>query len=257
MSRLLSEKVAVIVGGSRGIGLAAARAIASRGAQVLIADLPSASLDRAVAEINSRRGRHSATAIETDVTSAASVRSLARRSIKVAGKVDILVNAAGVMLQGIVGQTRCRDWMRMLDINLLGAVRSSTEFLPSMLARNSGHIVNMVPVGGLVPGDPATIAYDSGYAALIVFTHGLDRQLQGTGIHVSMYVLGLSAPPIGAGRDAGPSPGAAERFTDRLLDGLEHPRFLILADTNDAQSLRRRWGEHELAGRLELALREA
>ncbi|MDQ2944035.1 MAG: SDR family oxidoreductase, partial [Candidatus Dormibacteraeota bacterium] len=181
-----SERVAVIVGGGSGIGRAVAKGLARQGANLVVADIDGPRMDRTVEEVLRLGTSDAAIALSTDVRSDSSVRSLARDSVKSMGRVDIVINAAGVLLQGTLDKVSGGDWTWMLETNLVGAVRTSTAFLPHMTARGSGHIVNVVSYGGLVPGDPMAMPYDTGHAALAVFTEGLANQLRGTGISVSI-----------------------------------------------------------------------
>jgi NAD(P)-dependent dehydrogenase (short-subunit alcohol dehydrogenase family) len=188
------------------------------------------------------------------------VRSLARDAVKAMGRVDILINMAGVLLQGRLDRITSRDWEWMLETNLLGAVRTTTAFLPHMLERGSGHIVNAVSAGGLAPGDPLTIPYDSGHAALAAFTRGLAADLGGTGVNVSLYCTGTKGPRIGQntrsrglGRllrpaDEDQERTASDQAADSLLESLQHPRFLILADPGESAGLQRRWEDFVLSG---------
>lgn len=252
----LGGKVAVIAGGGSGVGKAVAKALARQGANIVVADFDVPRMEKAVEDVLKLGTCDSAIALSTDVSSDASVRSLVRDSIKAMGRVDILVNAAGVLLQGKLDKISSHDWTWMLETNLLGPVRTVTNFLPHMTERGSGHIVNAVSYGGLVPGDPMTIPYDSGHAALAAFTEGLARQLSGTGVFVSLYCPGSKSPRIGKNtrsRGIGRWLGGADQTDDgsRLLDPLvtglvesmHHPRFLILGDPSDADALRARW-EH-------------
>jgi len=250
----LGGKVAVVTGGGSGVGKAIAKALARQGANVVVADFDVPRMERTVEEVLKLGTSESAIALATDVRSDASVRSLVRDSIKAMGRVDILVNAAGVLLQGKLDKISSHDWTWMLDTNLLGPVRTVTNFLPHMSERGSGHIVNAVSYGGLLPGDPVTIPYDSGHAALAAFTEGLVRQLKGTGVFVSLYCPGSKSPRIGQNtrsRGIGRWLGGADQAEDgsRLLDPLvtgliesmHHPRFLILGDPDEAVALQRRW----------------
>ncbi|MDQ6719885.1 MAG: SDR family oxidoreductase [Candidatus Dormibacteraeota bacterium] len=250
----LGGKVAVVTGGGSGVGKAIAKALARQGASVVVADFDVPRMERAVEEVLKLGTSESAIALATDVRSEASVRSLVRDSIKAMGRVDILVNAAGVLLQGKLDKISSHDWTWMLDTNLLGPVRTVTNFLPHMSERGSGHIVNAVSYGGLLPGDPVTIPYDSGHAALAAFTEGLARHLKGTGVFVSLYCPGSKSPRIGQNtrsRGIGRWLGGADQAEDgsRLLDPLvtgliesmHHPRFLILGDPDEAVALQRRW----------------
>jgi len=250
----LGGKVAVVTGGGSGIGKAIAKALARQGANLVVADFDVPRMEKAVDEVLKLGTCESAIALPTDVRSDSSVRSLARDSIKAMGRVDILVNAAGVLLQGKLDKISTHDWSWMLETNLLGPVRTVTNFLPHMTERGSGHMVNAVSYGGLVPGEPTTIPYDSGHAALAAFTEGLARQLSGTGVFVSLYCPGSKSPRIGKNtrsRGIGRLLGGADQGEDstRLLDPLvtgliesmQHPRFLILGDPSDAGALRARW----------------
>src|SRR5260370_23481231 len=94
----------------------------------------------------------------------------------------------------------------MLETNLLGAVRTSLPFLPHMTQRGSGHIVNAVSYGGLLPGDPMTIPYDTGHSALAVFTQSLAQPMRDSDVHVSLFCPGSRSPRI---RQNPPSPGVS------------------------------------------------
>jgi NAD(P)-dependent dehydrogenase (short-subunit alcohol dehydrogenase family) len=249
----LSNKVAVVTGGGSGAGRAVAKAMAKQGANVVIADFDAPRMDRTVEEILKLGTSDSAIALSTDVRSDSSVRSLVRDSIKAMGQVDILVNAAGVLLRGKLERISTKDWSWMLETNLLGAVRTSTAFLPHMSARGSGHIVNAVSYGGLLPGDPMTIPYDTGQGALATFTQALAVHAEGTGVVVSVFCPGSRSPRIGQntrsrgmGRwlnGVGSEEGGRvfDQLALSLIDGLHHPRFLIVGDPAEAAVLQARW----------------
>jgi NAD(P)-dependent dehydrogenase (short-subunit alcohol dehydrogenase family) len=250
----LWRKVAVVTGGGSGVGRAVAKAMARQGANIVVADFDAPRMDRTVAEILKLGTSESALALSTDVRSDASVRSLARDSIKSMGPVDILVNAAGVLLQGKLERITTKDWSWMLETNLLGAVRTSTAFLPHMTERGSGHIINAVSYGGLLPSDPMTIPYDTGHAALATFTQALAKETRGSGVFVSLFCPGSHSPRIGQntrsrgmGRWLGGGVGAEDgtrvfdQLAANLIDGLHHPRFLIAGDPAEADALRARW----------------
>jgi len=250
----LWRKVAVVTGGGSGVGRAVAKAMARQGANIVIADFDTPRMDRTIAEILKLGTSEAAIALSTDVRSDASVRSLARDAIKAMGRVDIVLSAAGVLLQGKLDRISSKDWAWMLETNLLGAVRTSTAFLPHMTERGSGHIVNAVSYSGLLPGDPMTIPYDTGHAALATFTQALAQQTRGSGVFVSLFCPGSRSPRIGQntrsrglGRwlDAGLGAEEGARVFDQLsaslIDGLHHPRFLIVGDPAEADALRARW----------------
>jgi NAD(P)-dependent dehydrogenase (short-subunit alcohol dehydrogenase family) len=240
----LSGKVAVVVGGASGIGRTTANALARQGARVVVADFDSERMERTVEEIL-ELGLADALALSTDVRSDASVRSMAGDAIKAMGEVDILINMAGVLLEGPLDRIKPSDWKWMLQTNLLGAVRTTLALLPHMKGRGSGHIVNTISAGGLEPRDPMTIAYDTGHAALASFTRSLANDLSGTGVNVSLYCTGQTGPRIGQntrsrgmGRLLHPAQDLEEsrpsdQLVDSLIDALHHPRFLVQADKSE------------------------
>lgn len=240
----LSGRVAVVAGGASGIGRIAARALARQGARVVIADFDAERMERTVEEIL-QLGIADSMAIFTDVRSDTSVRSMAADAIKAMGQVDILLNMAGVLLEGPVERIKTSDWKWMLQTNLLGAVRTTMAVLPHMKERRSGHIVNTVSAGGLAPENPMTIAYDTGHAALAAFTRSLAGQLNGSGVNVSLFNTGSGGPRIGQntrsrgmgrllhrGRDIEELSTPREDLVDSLIDAIHHPRFLVLAENN-------------------------
>ena len=257
-SGALSGKVAVVTGAGSGIGRAVALGFARQGADVVVADFDAPRMDHTVEEILRLRTAERSIALSTDVRSDASVRSLASGAIKSMGHVDILVNAAGVLLQGKLDRISTHDWTWMLETNLLGAVRTTSAFLAHMTGRGSGHIIDIVSFGGVHPGDANTIPYDTGHAALAAFTEALAQQTKGTGVHVSLFCLAQKAPKIGQntrsrgiGRWMGdgtpPDVGrqAVEQQASALIEGVHRPRFLIAGDAADLPALERRWGHVE------------
>jgi len=238
----LSGKVAVVVGGASGLGRTVANALARQGARLVIADFDSERMERTVEEIL-ELGIADAMALSTDVRSDASVRSMAGDAIKAMGQVDILINMAGVLLEGPLDRIKPSDWKWMLQTNLLGPVRTTTALLPHMKERRSGHVINTVSADGPAPHDPLTIAYDAGRAALASFTRSLAAELDGTGVNVSLYCTGSKGPRIGentrtrgVGRLLHPDKDLDEaskpsgQLIDSLIDAVHHPRFLVLAE---------------------------
>lgn len=255
-SGALSGKVAVVTGAGSGMGRAVALGFARQGADVVVADFDAPRMERTVEEILRLRTAEKSIAISTDVRSDSSVRSLAHGALKSMGHVDILVNAAGVLLQGKLDRISTHDWTWMLETNLLGAVRTSTAFLGHMTERGSGHIVNVVAFGGVHPDDPNTVPYDTGHAALAAYTQGLAQHVAGTGITVSLFCAGQKSPRLGQNtrsrgvgrwlRDDGPPEAgrqANEQLASVLIEAVHNPRFLIAGDPADQPELERRWGQ--------------
>jgi NAD(P)-dependent dehydrogenase (short-subunit alcohol dehydrogenase family) len=239
----LSGRVAVVVGGASGIGRTVAKALARQGARIVIADFDAARMERTVDEILHLGTADAALALPTDVRNDASARSLAADSVKAMGQVDILINMAGVLLNGPLDRIKPGDWKWMLDTNLLGPVRTTLAFLPHLTERGAGHIINTVSAGALTPRDPLTIAYDTGQVALASFTKSLAAAVSETGVQVSLYCIGSEGPRIGQntrsrglGRllhpadDLEEGSGPSDQPVDSLVEALHSPRFLILGD---------------------------
>ena len=210
----LTGKVAVVVGGASGLGRTVAHALARQGGRVVVADFDQERMERTVEELLRLGSSDAALALATDVRSDSSVKSLAADAIKAMGAVDILVNMAGVFLQGPLARIKPGDWKWMLETNLLGAARTTLAFLPHMVGRGSGHIVNATSSVEA----PTTIAYDGGAAAVAAFTRGLSAEVASKGVHVELYPIGPSGPRIGQ--------NTRTRGMKRLLhprDDLEEP----------------------------------
>lgn len=185
----LSGQVVVVVGGASGIGRTAAKAVAQQGARVVVADIDTQRMERTVDEILHLGTAESALALPTDVRSDGSVRAMAEDAIKAMGRVDIVLNMAGVFLQGPLQKMRTADWRWVFDTNLFGTVRTAMAFVPHMVERGSGHIVNATSAAG----GPTTIPYDSCSAAVIAFTNGLAAELKDKGVTASVFATGSGA----------------------------------------------------------------
>src|SRR5260370_32025288 len=190
-----SQRVAVIVGGGSGLGRAVAKAFAHQGASVVVADFDGPRTDRTVEEVLRLGTSEAAIALSTDVRSDSSVRSLARDSLRSMGRVDVVVNAAGVLLQGKVDKISGDDWTWMLETNLVGAVRTSAAFVPPMTDRDSGHIVNVVSYGGLLQTYPTSLPYDPGHAAPAGVPEGLAWPPKGTAGSPAILFPPAPGPP--------------------------------------------------------------
>jgi len=181
---LLSDRIAVVTGGAGGIGAATARLFADHGAQVVIADID-AELARLTAEQITASGR-SAFAAVTDVRDAGQVAELARSVLERHGRVDVLVNNVGHWLRhpGNFVDTDPQLWDDLYRVNLHHVFLVTHAFLPAMIGRRSGAIVNVSSVEGLrgYPEDPVYAAFK---AAVIHFTRSLAVQVGRDGVRVN------------------------------------------------------------------------
>ena len=219
----IRERVAVITGAASGIGRAAAIALAAEGADVVLADIDDAGLDEVRNEVE-HLGRK-AFAVHTDVSKIDDVQSLFDQSIQTLGRVDILMNNAGVHIDDSpIERLTLADWQWIIGINLWGVINGVTVFLPHMLERGSGHIVNTASLAGLVAGVDST-PYTTTKFAVVALSQGLAIQLRHRGIGVSVLVPGVVATNI----------AKSSRFVP-LEDGLDDARMLFRDSFQDALS---------------------
>lgn len=145
----LSGKVAVVTGGGSGIGASICETFANVGATVYVVDRDPSGGNKTVESIRSRGGK--ATFLECDVSSEPSCRDVGRRVLSENGdRCDVLVNNAGVGHVGTILTTRGADLDRMYAVNVKGVLYMTQAFLPSMIARKWGSVVNMASIGGIV-----------------------------------------------------------------------------------------------------------
>jgi NAD(P)-dependent dehydrogenase (short-subunit alcohol dehydrogenase family) len=183
----LADRVAVVTGGGSGIGLGIAHACAAAGMRVVLADVDPARLDAAVAPVTAS-GAPDVLTVPTDVSDAASVASLARRTLDAFGAVHVLCNNAGVSAIGYQWQTPLDDWNWVLGVNLFGVVHGVHAFMPVLLEQDEAHIVNTASMSGLLPS-PGMGAYVTSKHAVVGLSKALRADLAARGPHVGVSVV--------------------------------------------------------------------
>jgi NAD(P)-dependent dehydrogenase (short-subunit alcohol dehydrogenase family) len=179
---------ALIYGGAKGIGRAVALEWARRGAKLAVADIDEmAARDTAAAIIAAGA---EAVALAANVLSEDSVRAAADAAEAALGEIGIVMNNVGSTLNGYPQDIPISEWQRMMDLNYFGAVRSIKVFVPKMLARGSGYIVNTASVAGLFPFADSRIPYAASKAAIISMSQNLAICLEPKGIRVSCLMPG-------------------------------------------------------------------
>ena len=146
MSNNIEQKVIVITGASSGMGEAAARRLAAEGARVVLGARRTDRIETIAAEITEVGG--AALAVTTDVTDRAQVKHLVDTAVETHGRIDVLINNAGVMLLSPLDRLNVDEWDRMIDVNLKGVLYGVAAALPHMKEQESGHIINLSSVAG-------------------------------------------------------------------------------------------------------------
>jgi len=186
--------VAVITGAASGIGRSTALALVKLGTDIVVADIDDARMEE-VSQAIENLGRR-ALIVHCDVSQDASVKNLAAQTLSAFGRVDLLMNNAGVMIEGDVEKISLADWEWVLNINLLGIIRGVHAFLPIMLKSGSGYIINTSSIAGLIPdwGSPSlavkTIPYITSKFGVLGFSESLYTYLRPKGIMVSVLCPG-------------------------------------------------------------------
>jgi len=184
----LAGRAVLVTGAARGIGAAVARAMAGQGARVALLDRDGARLERTADEIGADGGE--AVAVTGDVTDAAAVRKLVRAAVDKWGRLDVLVNNAGVVRDATLGKVTDEDWSLTLDVNLRGAMLCAREALPHMLVAGRGRILSATSLVART-GNYGQTAYAASKAGIIGLTRAWARELGPKGITANAIAPGF------------------------------------------------------------------
>jgi 3-oxoacyl-[acyl-carrier protein] reductase len=201
--RKLEGKVALVTGAGSGIGRASAQLFAAQGAQVVVVDVKDAG--ETVATIEAAGGE--ALALKTDVADDAAVRAMADAAIERFGRVDVLMNNAGILDDfEPAAETSDETWNRVLGVNLFGMFHTSRALIPQMLEIGSGAIVNIASTAGLNGGNGGA-SYTTSKHAVIGFTRQLCFDYARRGLRCNVICPG--AVESGMTKEIFSSPDAA------------------------------------------------
>jgi hypothetical protein len=205
----LEGKVAVVTGSAQGIGAGIAKVLASHGATMCLADIQE-SVEQTAESITKSGGK--ASAYHIDVTKAESVKATFNKVIDDHGRVDVLVNNAGIYPRKKLVEMEEEFLHRLFEINVFGMFRCSKAVLPGMMDRRYGKIVNMSSVTGPIVGTPAggQTAYGSSKAAVIGFTKALALEAAQYMINVNCILPGYVYSPSAFGIRGGATGADAE-----------------------------------------------
>lgn len=196
----LGGETAIITGGGRGIGRALGLAFAGAGATVVLAARSAEDLERTAAEVTSRGGR--AVPVPADVTVRADVERLVSVALAQTGRIDVVVNNAGVFVWKALGNLEEHEWDRILDTNLKAAYLLVKAALPALVKSGRGRILNVASIHGTV-GDANVVAHCAAKFGLVGLTKALARELREVGISVNALAPGSTENKT---RDEAPRP---------------------------------------------------
>jgi NADP-dependent 3-hydroxy acid dehydrogenase YdfG len=185
MSDNIKGKVVVITGASSGLGEATARHLAGEGAKLV---LGARRLDRLQALAEELRLGAGA-AVETDVTDREQVKRLVDRAVEAHGRLDVIVNNAGLMPHSPLERGKVDDWDRMIDVNLRGVLHGIAAALPHMTRQKSGHIINVSSVAGHKVR-PGSAVYAATKAAVRMLSEGLRQEVKPYNIRTTVISPG-------------------------------------------------------------------
>jgi NAD(P)-dependent dehydrogenase (short-subunit alcohol dehydrogenase family) len=178
----LVGRTAIVTGGARGIGYAAAQRLLASGASVALWDIDAAALEEAAAALKQSGRVHAAV---VDVTDETSIASAVDALIDKASKIDILINNAGIAGgNGLLWELKPEVWRRVVEVNLIGPYLVCRSVVPHMLAVGYGRIVNIASIAGK-EGNPNASHYSASKAGLIALTKSLGKELATTGVLVN------------------------------------------------------------------------
>ena len=182
-------RVAIITGGSRGIGRAIVELLASRGADLVIADYQIDLANSTASEIAEQTGQK-VIAVEVDVSKLELAQRMSKVVVDEFGKIDILVNNAGITRDDLLMRMKEKDWDDVININLKGAWNCSKAVIRPMMKKRYGRIVNISSVSGQA-GQAGQTNYSASKAGLIGFTKAMAREVATRGIAVNAVAPGF------------------------------------------------------------------
>lgn len=179
----LSERTAIITGGSKGLGLAMAEALASAGASVMLVSRTLEEGEEAAAKITRLYGTK-AIAFEADVTSVSQTQAMAEAAMDAFGRIDILINSAGINIRGAIDELEPEEFRKVMDINVDGTWLTSRAVTPMMKAQKHGKIINISSTLGVV-GLANRTPYTASKGAVVQMTRALGLELAPFNINVN------------------------------------------------------------------------
>jgi len=200
----IADKVVVITGASSGLGASTAKLLARHGAKVVLGARRKDRIDAVVQEISVAGG--TAIGFAADVTKRADVEALIQGAVDRFGRVDVLVNNAGIMAIAPIQLLKVEEWDRQIDVNIRGVLYGVAAALPHMQQQQSGHIINLASVTGIKVFAPGGTVYSATKFAVRALTEGLRMELHAANIRCTMISPGAVASEL---QDGSSDPSSA------------------------------------------------
>lgn len=185
----LRDRVAIVTGGSRGIGRAIAFKLAEEGARIVVADTDNLKARKTAEQLVERQGE--AMAVQVDVTKESSVEKLVKASLKVFRKIDILINNAGIMYRTRFQNISLKEWEDILKVNLTGAFLCTRAVIPWMKKNGYGRVVNISSSAGRSVSTLGGAHYTASKAGLLGLTRAVAKEVASLAITVNAVCPGL------------------------------------------------------------------
>lgn len=220
MNRIdLANRVVIVTGGARGIGLAVAERALQSGAEVSLWDVDGERLARTSAELAAKYRERKVSDAVVELTEESSVDAAVNKALTVHGKIDVLVNNAGITGgNGTTWELAPDVWRRVIDVNLIGPYLTCRAVVPHMLKSGYGRIVNIASIAGK-EGNPNASHYSASKAGLIGLTKSLGKELAGK------HILVNAVTPAAAKTEIFDS--MSQQHIDYMLSKIPMNRFLM------------------------------
>ncbi len=191
MSQGIENKIVVITGASSGLGEATARHLVADGAKVVLGARRLDRLEALAAELS----LGAEAVVKTDVTKHAEVKRLVDHAVTTYGRIDVIINNAGLMPQSLLERGKIADWDQMIDVNLKGTLYSIAAALPHMIGQKSGHIINVSSVAGHKVRAGGAV-YSATKTAVRVISEGLRQEVKPYNIRTTIISPGMVASEL-------------------------------------------------------------
>jgi len=193
MSHKIQGKVVIITGASSGLGEATARALSAQGASVALGARRQDRIRSLAKELAGRDGR--AIAVTVDVTDREQVKTLVDAAVQAYGRIDVMINNAGLMPQAPLERLKIDEWDRMIDVNIKGVLYGIAAALPYMKQQKAGHFINVSSVAGHKVG-PGFAVYAATKHAVRVLSEGLRQEVKPYNIRTTVISPGVVATEL-------------------------------------------------------------